>query len=114
MLKTFILNYALGVKQYGSSPYCILSSSVLQYIAILQYRTCSKFRGLNFRVAPSNCICGSLSSWGTNFRGQSWGGFARYLATCGLIFVDKEYTTKSMKIYAPRKFLRVRYMTRLC
>ena len=29
--------YALGVKQYGSSPYCILPSSVLQYIAILQY-----------------------------------------------------------------------------
>ena len=31
---------------------------------------------------------------------DSWGGFARYLATCcGLIFVDKEYTTKSTKIY---------------
>ena len=29
----------LGVKQYGSSPYCILPSSVLQYIAILQYMT---------------------------------------------------------------------------
>ena len=28
----------LEVKQYGSSPYCILPSSVLQYIAILQYR----------------------------------------------------------------------------
>ena len=70
----------------------------------------SKFRGLNFRVAPSNCIRGSLSSWGTNFCGRSWGGFARYLATCcGLIFMDKEYTTKSMKIYTPRKFLRVRY-----
>ena len=41
---------------------------------------------------------------------DSWGGFARYLATCcGLIFVDKEYTTKSTKIYTPRKFLRVRY-----
>ena len=41
----------------------------------------SKFRGLNFRFAPSNCIRGSLSSWGTNFHGRSWGEFARYLAT---------------------------------
>ena len=31
--------WCLGVKQYGSSPYCILPSSVLQYIAILQYMT---------------------------------------------------------------------------
>ena len=31
--------YVIGVKQYGSSPYCILPSSVLQYIAILQYMT---------------------------------------------------------------------------
>ena len=31
--------FVLGVKQYGSSPYCILPSSVLQYIAILQYMT---------------------------------------------------------------------------
>ena len=77
---------------------------------LVVYRTRSKFRELNFRVAPSNCIRGSLSSWGTNFRGRSWGGCARYLATCcGLIFVDKEYATKSTKIYAPRKFLRVRY-----
>ena len=29
----------LGVKQYGSSLYCILPSSVLQYIAILQFMT---------------------------------------------------------------------------
>ena len=29
----------LGVKQDGSSLYCILPSSVLQYIAILQYMT---------------------------------------------------------------------------
>ena len=27
----------IGMKQYGSSPYCILHSSVLQYIVILQY-----------------------------------------------------------------------------
>ena len=27
----------LGVKQYGSMPYCVLCLSVLQYIAILQY-----------------------------------------------------------------------------
>ena len=99
----------------------------------MRYRMRSKFRGLNFRVAPSYCIRGSLSLWGTNFRGQSWGGFARYLATCcglifvdntdntdswggfarylatrcGLIFMDKEYTTKSTKIYTPQKFLRV-------
>ena len=32
------------------------------------------------------------------------------ILTCnGLIFVGKEHTTKSTKIYAPRKFLRVRY-----
>ena len=30
-------------------------------------------------------------------------------AICGLIFVGKEHTTKSTKIYTPRKFLRVRY-----
>ena len=27
----------IGVKQYGSMPYCVLHLSVLQYIAILQY-----------------------------------------------------------------------------
>ena len=27
----------------------------------------------------------------------------------GLIFVGKEHTTKSTKIYTPRKFIRVRY-----
>ena len=60
------------------------------------YRTRSKFCGFNFRVAPSNCIRGSLSSWGTNFRGRGWGGFARYLATCcGLIFVDNTDNTDS-------------------
>ena len=32
-----LIDYALGVKQYGSMPYCILCLSVLQYIAILQY-----------------------------------------------------------------------------
>ena len=31
--------HTLGVKQYGSSPYCTLPSSVQQYIAILQYVT---------------------------------------------------------------------------
>ena len=31
------------------------------------------------------------------------------LTCCGLIFVGKEHTTKSTKIYTPRKFLRVRY-----
>ena len=32
------------------------------------------------------------------------------ILTCnGLIFVGKEHTTKSTKIYTPRKFLRVRY-----
>ena len=30
------------------------------------------------------------------------------LTYCGLIFVGKEYTTKSTKIYTPRKSLRVR------
>ena len=29
------MHLILGVKQYGSSLYCILPSSVLQYIAIL-------------------------------------------------------------------------------
>ena len=33
------------------------------------------------------------------------------ILTCnGLIFVGKEHTTKSTKIYTPRKFLRVRYL----
>ena len=33
------------------------------------------------------------------------------ILTCnGLIFVDKEHTTKSTKIYTPRKFLRVWFM----
>ena len=36
-IATYIRRYVLGVKQYGSSLYCILSSSVLQYIVILQY-----------------------------------------------------------------------------
>ena len=37
-LHTYINTHnVLGVKQYGSSPYCILPSSVLQYIAKLQY-----------------------------------------------------------------------------
>ena len=35
----------LGVKQYGSSPYCILPSSILQYIAIMQYMTRNHFMG---------------------------------------------------------------------
>ena len=44
------------------------------------------------------------------FRSDSWGGFPRYLATyCGLIFMDKEYTTKTTKISTPRKFLHIRY-----
>ena len=29
--------YQIGVKQYGSIPYCVLCLSILQYIAILQY-----------------------------------------------------------------------------
>ena len=34
------------------------------------------------------------------------------MLTCnGLIFVGKEHTTKSTKIYTPRKFLRVRYLS---
>ena len=32
-------------------------------------------------------------------------GFAKYASYCGLIFIDKRYTTKSMKIYIPQKFL---------
>ena len=28
-------------------------------------------------------------------------GFAKYASCCGLIFVDKRHTTKSMKIYTP-------------
>ena len=37
------------------------------------------------------------------------------ILTCnGLIFVGKEYTTKSTKIYTPRKFLRVQYYPHPC
>ena len=35
------------------------------------YRTRTKFRGLNFRVAISNYIRGSVFSWGVNFRGRT-------------------------------------------
>ena len=30
-------SYMLGMKQYGSMPYCVLHLGVLQYIAILEY-----------------------------------------------------------------------------
>ena len=36
--------------------------------------------------------------------------FAKYASYCGVIFVDKRHTTKSMKIYTPRKFLHVQYI----
>ena len=53
------VNTVLGVKQYGSSPYCILPSNVLQYIAILQYMTrlCSKpFHG-NILYTTVHVLC---------------------------------------------------------
>ena len=31
--------------------------------------------------------------------------FAKYASYCGLSFMDKRHTTKSMEIYIPRKFL---------
>ena len=34
-VRTYVCMYVLGVKQYGSMPYCVLHLSVLQYIAIL-------------------------------------------------------------------------------
>ena len=47
---------------------------------MIAYRTRSKFRGLNFRVAPSNCIRGSLSSWDTNFRGRAHTSYSKMLS----------------------------------
>ena len=53
------------------------------------------------------------NSWGINFCGHDGVvstiivRFAKYASYCGLIFVDKRHTTKSTKIYAPRKFLHV-------
>ena len=51
------------------------------------------------------------NSWDINFCGH--GGLVgtivvRFAKYAGLIFVNKKHTTKSMKIYMPRKFLRVR------
>ena len=36
-----VTRYVLEMQQYGSTPYCILPLSVLQYIAVLQYLTSS-------------------------------------------------------------------------
>ena len=36
-------------------------------------------------------------------------GFAKYASYCGLIFMDKRHTMKSMKFYIPQKFLHVWY-----
>ena len=33
--------------------------------------------------------------------------FAKYASYCGLFFMDKRHTTKSMKIYTTQKFLHV-------
>ena len=35
--KTCTVQSQLGIQQYGSLPYCVLSLSALQYIAVLQY-----------------------------------------------------------------------------
>ena len=69
-----------------------------------------KFCGLIFRVFDWQ-----ENSWGINFRGHGGVvdtfivGFAKYASYCGLIFMNKRHTTKSTKIYTPRKFLHVRY-----
>ena len=71
---------------------------------------CIKFRGLNFCVFDWQ-----ENLWGINFRGHGdvvdmiIVRFAKYASYCGIIFVDKRRTMKSMKIYTPQKFLRVQY-----
>ena len=70
-----------------------------------------KFHGLIFRVFDWQ-----ENLWSIKFHGHGdlvvtiVVGFANYASYCGLIFMDKRNTTKSMKIYTSRKFLRVRYM----
>ena len=55
------------------------------------------------------------NSWSVSCRGHGGLvgtiviGFAKYPGYCGLIFLYKRYTTKSMKIYAPQKFLHIWY-----
>ena len=66
-------------------------------------RVLKKFHGLIFCAWQEN-------SWGINFHGHGCVVgtiFVKfeYASYCGLIFMDKNHTTKSMKIYTPRKFL---------
>ena len=61
----------------------------------------TKFRRLIFRVFDWQ-----ENLWGINFRGHGGMagtivGFAKHASYCGLIFVDKRHTTKSMKISIP-------------
>ena len=59
--------------------------------------------------------------WGIYFRdhgsvvGTIVVGFAKYASYCGLSFMDKRHTTKSIEIYVyiPRKFLCVQYVCNL-
>ena len=61
-----------------------------------------KFRGLNFCVLKKIVginFCGYGSMEGTIVV-----EFAKYASYCGLIFVDKRHTIKSMKIYKSKNF----------
>ena len=58
---------AVAKCQYWSSESYFKNDSK----SISIYRTRTKFRELNFRVAISNYIRGSLFSWGVNFRGRT-------------------------------------------
>ena len=56
-LCSYVCMHVLGVKQYGSSPYCILPSSILQYIAILQYMTKNHFMGMSCTQLVTHVLC---------------------------------------------------------
>ena len=68
----------------------------------LVYRMHIKFCGLIFHVFDWQ-----ENSWYINFRGHGSVvstivvRFTKYASYCGLIFVDKRHTMKSMKIYTP-------------
>ena len=85
------IQHALSMCQEKGSGYARLNvhirKHVLEYYYMqMIYRTRSKFRGLNFRVAPSNCIRGSLSSWSTNFRGRAHTSYSKMLSDITHVF----------------------------
>ena len=46
----------------------------------------TKFCGLNFRVVPSKCICGSLFLWGANFHSRTHTLYSKMLSNTIHVF----------------------------